>query len=388
MIQSPPPVTPAREPVVPTAASGPALDTGAVPGGTEPLGEEGFRAFDRMVQAMVARGTGGLSPAALWLALADWSIHLAAAPGKRTELGLKAVRKAARLQAYALHAMTGAAAEPCITPLPGDDRFSDPAWRAWPYSYMAQSFLLTQQWWHNVTREVPGVSPHHQDVVSFLAKQMLDVFSPSNLPFTNPEVIQRTRETSGANIVQGVQNWIEDQSRKASGAPPVGVEAFQPGRDVAVTPGAVVYRNHLLELIQYSPSTPTVQAEPVLIVPAWIMKYYILDLSPQNSLIRYLVDRGHTVFCISWRNVTAEDRDLSLEDYRIQGLMAALDAVSAIVPGAKVHATGYCLGGTLLAIAAAAMARVQDQRLASVSLFAAQTDFSEPGELQLFIDDS
>jgi len=372
MIPSPPPIAPATP----------------APLSAEPLGEEGFRAFDRMVEAMVARSTGGLSPASVWLALADWGIHLAAAPGKRAELGLKAARKAARLQAYALQAMTGANVAPCITPLPGDDRFSDPAWGAWPYGYMAQSFLLTQQWWHNVTREVPGVSPHHQDVVSFLAKQMLDVLSPSNLPFTNPEVIRRTRETGGANLVQGVQNWIEDQSRKSAGAPPVGVDAFLPGRDVAVTSGAVVYRNHLMELIQYSPTTAEVQAEPVLIVPAWIMKYYILDLSPQNSLIRYLVDQGHTVFCISWRNVTAEDRDLSLDDYRTHGFMAALAAVNAIVPGAQVHATGYCLGGTLLAIAAAAMARVQDQRLASVSLFAAQTDFTEPGELQLFIDDS
>jgi len=341
-----------------------------------------------MREALTAQSTGGISPASLALAFFDWSIHLAAAPGKRLELIDKASRKATRLMAHCTAAARNPDAPPCIEPLPGDYRFRAEGWHKQPYNFLAQAFLLNQQWWHNVTREVPCVAPHHEEVVSFAARQFLDMFSPSNFPFTNPEVIEKTVATGGANLIRGFQNWVEDASRLITRQPMLGTENFRAGKEVAVTPGKVVYRNHLIELIQYTPSTETVLAEPVLIVPAWIMKYYILDLSPQNSLVRYLVGRGHTVFCISWRNPGAEDRELTLEDYRRSGVMAALEAVSAIVPGRKVHATGYCLGGTLLSIAAAAMARAGDDRLATVTLLAAQTDFTKPGELALFIDHS
>ena len=362
--------------------------TSSVPTESEALGLEAFRSIDRMREALSAQFSGGLSPQALALAFFDWSIHLAAAPGKRAELAYKATRKANRLLAHLAACRLGAEAPACIEPLPGDDRFSSEGWRQFPYNVWSQAFLLNQQWWHNVTREVPGVTPHHEDVVSFTARQLLDMVSPANIPFANPDVVAKTLETGGANFVEGFRNWLEDVGRQSTGRPPVGAEDFVVGRDVAVTPGKVVYRNHLIELIQYAPATETVRPEPILIVPAWIMKYYILDLSPQNSLIRHLVAQGHTVFCISWRNPTEQDRDLGLDDYRRLGVMAALDAVGAIVPDRAIHAVGYCLGGTLLSIAAAAMAKTRDHRLASLTLLAAQTDFTEPGELALFIDPS
>ncbi len=354
----------------------------------DPPGLEGFRAFDRMREALTAQWTAGISPFALSVALFDWSIHLAAAPGKRAELVYKGWRKTSRLLAYLVASALDPDTPSCIEPLPGDHRFHDEGWQQFPYRFWAEAFLLSQQWWHNVTHEVPGVTPHHEDSVSFMTRQILDIFSPSNIAFANPEVAKKAWETGGANFVQGLQNWLQDVGRLMTGQPPVGTERFVVGRDVAVTPGKVVYRNRLIELIQYAPKTETVRAEPILIVPAWIMKYYILDLSPQNSMIRYLLERGYTVFCISWLNPTAQDRDLVMDDYRRLGVMSSLDAINAIVSDRKIHAAGYCLGGTLLSIAAAAMARAKDERLASVTLFAAQIDFTEPGELALFIDHS
>ena len=353
---------------------------------SQPVSAEVYRSIDRMREALNAQVTGGISPAALALAYFDWSIHLAVAPGKRLELADKAARKAARFFGYLGEARNNSDCRPCIEPLPGDNRFTSERWKAMPYCAWAQAFLLTQQWWHNVTNRVPGVAPPHEEVVSFITRQILDVFSPSNNPFTNPDVIKKAAETGGANFVRGYQNWLEDVSRVVGKRAPVGTEKFAVGKEVAVTPGKVIYRNHLIELIQFSPATKTVIAEPVLIVPAWFMKYYILDLSPHNSLIRYLVEKGYTVFCISWRNPTEEDRDLGMDDYREQGVMAALDAIGDIVPGRNVHATGYCLGGTLLSVAAATMARAKDDRLATITLLATQTDFAEPGELELFID--
>ena len=212
--------------------------------------------------------------------------------------------------------------------------------------------------------------------------------SPSNFIATNPQVLRETVATGGMNLARGFANWSRDALAVLTGGRPRGVENFEPGRQVALTPGKVVFRNPLIELIQYQPTTPRVHAQPLLIVPSWIMKYYILDLTPEDSLVRYLVGQGHTVFMISWNNPDGTDRDLGMEDYVQQGVMAAIAAVQARVPRAAIHAAGYCLGGTLLAIAAAALAARPHNPLRSVSLLAALTDFHDPGELGLFIDES
>jgi polyhydroxyalkanoate synthase len=277
--------------------------------------------------------------------------------------------------------------EPCIEPLPQDQRFTAEAWQQWPYNLVYQSFLLQQQWWHNATTGIRGVTRQHEAMVEFSARQILDMVSPSNFLPTNPELLQATLSEGGMNLVRGMQNFVEDWERAVSGRPPAGVEQFPVGEKVAITPGKVVFRNRLIELIQYAPVTPRVQAEPILIVPAWIMKYYILDLSPGNSLVKYLTEQGFTVFMISWKNPGPEDREIGMDDYRTLGVLDALDAITAITGAEKVHAAGYCIGGTLLSIAAAAMARDGDERLASMTLLAAQTDFTEAGELMLFINE-
>jgi polyhydroxyalkanoate synthase subunit PhaC len=343
---------------------------------------------DRIIHALIGRATQSVSPAALALAWLDWLIHLASSPGKLAELNQKAMGKAARFGVFATRSLIDPATPHFIEPLPQDYRFRNEAWQQLPFRLIYQSFLLTQQWWHKATTGIRGVSPLSERVVDFTTRQLLDVVAPSNFLPTNPEVLNASLEQAGANLVRGWINLIEDWGCAVSGRKPVGADAFPVGKKVAVTPGKIVHRNRLMELIQYSPSTPLVQAEPVLIVPAWIMKYYILDLSPHNSLVKYLVDHGHTVFMISWKNPDADDRDLGMEDYLRLGIMEALQAVSATVPQQKVHAVGYCIGGTLLAIAAAAMARDRDERLGTVTLFAAQTDFTEAGELMLFINDS
>ncbi|QOR38082.1 polyhydroxyalkanoic acid synthase [Billgrantia diversa] len=345
-------------------------------------------ALDRAFKANLARLTAGITPAGLASVYFEWLVHLMLSPGKQLELGEKYTRKLMRFGQYLSRQALKPGAGACIEPLEQDRRFSGEAWQRWPYNLIYQSFLLTQQWWHNATSDVDGLSPDSERVVNFITRQMLDRYSPSNSPWLNPEVVGTTLATGGQNLVVGWQHFLEDWERAVSGKPPVGAEAFRVGRNLAITPGKVVYRNRLIELIQYAPTTKQVFAEPVLIVPAWIMKYYILDLTPTQSLVKYLVDEGYTVFMISWRNPGSEEHNLGMEGYRRLGPMAALDAVSAITGSSKVHGVGYCLGGTLLSIAAAAMARDGDDRLATLTTLATQVDFTEAGELMLFIGES
>ena len=355
-----------------------------------PPPSHGPHPLDVKASAALAGLTASMSPQSAVLAWTDWATHLAASPGKQSELLTLGLEQAASLAGYLRECLLEGPgkAHGCIEPPAQDRRFSDLEWRRWPCNLWHQAFLLNQRWWEAATRDVPGVERHHENVVGFAARQWLDLFSPGNQLATNPVALKRTVEESGANLARGQAILADNLQRTLAGSPPAGTEDFVVGRDVAATPGRVVLRNRLIELIQYAPTTAKVHPEPILIVPAWIMKYYILDLSPSNSLVKYLVDQGHTVFCLSWKNPGADDRDLGMEEYLDLGFRAALDAVNAIVPNRKVHATGYCLGGTLLAAAAAAMARDGDDRLASMTLLCAQTDFSEPGELGLFVDES
>ncbi len=327
------------------------------------------------------------SPASAATTTFDWFIHLAISPGKQIELAANAVHKWAALHQYMNCIMNGTA-EQCVVPMSQDTRFNHQDWHQWPFNFYHQSFLLTEQWWVEATQNIRGVTQHHSDLLPFLVRQWLDVWSPSNFAATNPLIIKRTLAQGGMNLVQGFYNFVEDMERIVHQKSPIGSDKFVVGQNLATTPGKVIFQNNLIELIQYAPSTDAVFKEPILIVPAWIMKYYILDLSPHNSLVRFLIDKGHTVFMISWKNPSLDDRDLSFEDYLYLGVMESLEAIRTILPNARVHGVGYCLGGTLLTIAAAKLARLGDSILQSLTLLAAQVDFEEAGELQVFIDES
>jgi polyhydroxyalkanoate synthase subunit PhaC len=342
---------------------------------------------DIPLKLWLARLAHGVSPASLALAYADWYSHLLVSPSQQADLAVSALRKGLAWLQYAPHAWQGECSY-CVEPRPEDKRFRAPEWQAPPFSAMAQAFLLQDQWWTEAMTGVRGVSRHHEEVAAFTTRQWLDIWSPSNFVATNPQVLKEAAATAGANLASCFVNWSRDALAVLTDGKPRGVEQFLPGKAVALTPGKVVFRNRLIELIQYEPATPLVDPEPLLIVPSWIMKYYILDLTPADSLVKYLVEQGHTVFMVSWKNPGGEDRNLALADYLELGIMAALNVVQEQRPGIAIHAMGYCLGGTLLAIAAAALGARHHNPLKSVSLLAAQTDFSEPGELGLFIDES
>ena len=345
--------------------------------------------FDREFRAQLAQMSTGLAPTAFTTAWADWAMHLAQSPGRQTEIQQEALGRVADTWNFALRAMAGTALEP-TEGLDGDadPRFKGDEWSKYPFNVYARAYQNTVALMKGAVHDVAGVTDYHAQLLEFAVRMALDASSPANFLASNPELIALTQSEQGQNLMRGFQNWLEDLRSVTDKHKPKGDTPFEVGKGVAVTPGKVVYRNELIELIQYSPSTGQTHAEPLLIVPAWIMKYYILDLSPRNSLVKYLVDQGHTVFMISWKNPDEGDRDVGMDDYVAKGVRAALDAVTTIVPKRRVHAVGYCIGGTLLSISAAALARENDDRIASITLFAAQTDFSEPGELAFFINPS
>jgi polyhydroxyalkanoate synthase subunit PhaC len=368
------------EPQSPTALPVPAT-------GDEPVSAP-IRDLDRAFRSGLARLTGGLAPSALAGAFFDWAVHLAASPGKQLELAGQMAAAALQSVDFAARSARGGRGDPCACALPQDNRFRAAEWCSFPFDIYAHSFLAIERWWERATTGIRGVSRQHEDAATFAARQLLDMVAPSNFIWSNPAALERTVSERGMNLVRGFANLLEDGRRLAAGEGPVGTEAFQVGKTVAVTPGKVVHRTPLAEIIQYSPATDRVRPEPIVIVPAWIMKYYILDLSPANSLVRFLTEQGFTVFMISWKNPGAEERDVGFDDYRTQGVLPAIETATAITGAKRVHAVGYCLGGTLLAVTAAAMARDHDDRLASASFLAAQADFTEAGELMLFVNES
>lgn len=346
------------------------------------------RPIDRKIHSWISQLTGWLSPATFHLACMDWLLHLAISPEEQLENFEKAKEKFLRFILYTLKYTSDNHCEECVHPRPQDHRFQSDAWKEFPFNFYSQAFLLIEELWNESTSNLWGTSAQNQYIVNFTGRQILDMFGPPNLPWTNPEVLSTTVQQRGQNLIRGFNNFLEDFYRYHTGQLPVGTEKFKVGVNVAVTKGQVVYRNRLIELIQYQPVTKKVYAEPILIIPAWIMKYYILDLSPNNSMVKYLLEKGHTVFMISWKNPTSEDGDLDLEDYVNLGIMDALKAINQIVPEKKIHTVGYCIGGTLLSIAAAAMAGKSDDRLQSITLFAAQLDFKDAGEILLFVNAS
>lgn len=363
--------------------------------------------WDDRVRGRMSRSMMGLSPIALALAGADWALHIASAPGKQQELAQHAMRLAG-LRSIASLKNEGEVVDESAHE--ADSRFKAPEWSHWPYRMLKDNFSAVEAWWHDAV-QVEGVSKHHARVVDFFARQWLDALAPSNWIATNPEVLSKLKETQGQSLQQGWQYLVDDivEAQKAWNTGPA-QDMLRPldfavGKDVAVTPGKVVFRNDLIELIRYTPMTDRVHPEPVLIVPSCIMKYYILDLSPHNSMVKYLLEQGHQVFMISWRNPDEQDRHLAIEDYLSSGVLAAMQAIRSVSAAERVHAVGYCLGGTFLAIVAATLGRIERQKsgahnaketrlipddlpqLASCTLLAAQTDFSEPGELGVFIDE-
>jgi len=286
--------------------------------------------------------------------------------------------------------LLGQETPPKVEPPASDRRFKDEAWRENPvFDYIKQSYLLAAQYMQSCVHSVDHLDPKTARKVDFYTRQYVDALAPSNFVLTNPQVLRRTIETGGENLLEGLNNLLDDLERGKGRLriKMTDLEAFELGVNVAVTPGKVIYQNELMQLLQYNPTTETVYRRPLLIVPPWINKYYILDLRPKNSFIKWAVDQGHTVFVISWVNPDARLAEKTFEDYMSEGPLAALDAIEQATGEREVNVIGYCIGGTLLATTLAYVAEQEDRRVKSATFFTALVDFSEPGELGVFIDE-
>ena len=287
--------------------------------------------------------------------------------------------------------MTGETTAPVVQPIKGDKRFLDPAWSSNPmFDLMKQSYLLTANWLNELVGEVEGVEPLTKRRVEFFTKMLTDAFSPSNFLMSNPEALRAIVESNGESLVKGMENFAADLERGAGqlSISQTDTAPFKVGENVATAPGKVVYQNELIQLLQFSPTTEQVHEIPLLIFPPWINKFYILDLRPENSMIRWLTGQGFTVFVTSWVNPDQTLSTRTFEDYMVDGVYAASQAVMVQCGTDRVNTVGYCIGGTLLSCALAYMAAKGETRIASATFFAAQQDFSEAGDLLLFTDDA
>ena len=362
-------------------------------------------AMDQLAHAALARASVGISPVSLARAWTDWVLNLSVSPGSRARLrteaqalGLAWLKESLSSAAPPLQpgvpdaaaAADAPPAEPDRAHLARDARFAGSAWNQWPWSAMASANQACERWWSSAA-ELRGMEPHSREQLRFFARQWLDMVSPGNWLLSNPEALQKAVDSRGQSVLKGMGHAV-DEWRVRHGLQPLqpSGEVLAPGKGLAMTPGQVVLRNDLIELIQYQPATDKVLAEPVLIIPSCIMKFYILDLSPHNSMVRWLTEQGHTVYIVSWRNPGENDALLTLDDYVRMGVLDALEHVH-LATKQPVHLAGYCLGGTFASIAAAALKRHDPTDgdaplLASLTLMAAETDFSEPGEMGVLID--
>jgi polyhydroxyalkanoate synthase subunit PhaC len=311
-------------------------------------------------------------------------------PQRTVELQTSLGKAYLDLWASAVRRLAGEPTAPVATPAAGDKRFSDPEWSQNQFfDFLKQAYLLTAQWADELVANAADLNPHTKQKAEFYIRQITNALAPTNFVLTNPELLRETLTSNADNLVRGMHMLAEDIERGGGHLKIRQSDSsmFEVGRNLAVTPGKVIYQNELMQLIQYEPSTETVLKRPLLIVPPWINKFYVLDLTPEKSFIKWCVDRGLTVFCISWVNPDQRLAQKTFDDYVRQGPLEALDAIKQATGEDKVHAIGYCVGGTLLAITLAAMAARGDERIASATLFAAQVDFTHAGDLKVFVDE-
>ncbi len=323
--------------------------------------------------------------------MAGWSRNAEARldPERVMAAQLRLWQDGQRLWAYTTDRLLGhgGAAPPVIAPEKGDHRFADAEWAENPvFDYIKQAYLLNAEWAERMIASLDGVDPETRQKIAFYGRQFVEALAPTNFLLTNPAALRETVDSGGENLRKGLDNFA---AALGKGRGPLAVEQvdgtpFVLGKTIAATPGAVVFQNALFQLVQYAPTTETVHKRPLLIVPPWINKFYILDLRPENSFIRWCVAQGYTVFVISWVNPDASQRALGFDDYLEHGVLAALDAVEEAVGEREVAAIGYCIGGTLLAMALAWLAQRSEPRIAAATFFAAQVDFEEAGELRVF----